>query len=141
MSVVVPAIEGWFTSDGAPALLGGRCCTCATFLFPVQAGWCPNPSCDGRDIEQVALSSQGVLWSYATNHHPPPPPAVVAAPYTVVAVTLEREALTVLGLLSDEDDPAALRVGMPMTLVIEPLTTDEDGTVRTVWKWRAGGAS
>ncbi|MGW0163258.1 benzoylsuccinyl-CoA thiolase, partial [Mycobacterium sp. NPDC003323] len=31
-----PAIEGWFTTDesGATRLIGGKCPTCATYVFP-----------------------------------------------------------------------------------------------------------
>ncbi len=132
----LPAIEGWFTAGDQPALLGGRCTTCGTFTFPRREGLCPNPRCSGLDVEQVELSRRGTVWSYATNHYDPPPPSVVSAPYTVVAVTLATEAITILGLLDDEADPADLRVGSAVELVVADLHVDDDGVTRTVWKWR-----
>jgi hypothetical protein len=29
-----------------------------------------------------------------------------------------------------------LTVGAPVVLVVEPLHTDDDGTVRTIWRWK-----
>jgi hypothetical protein len=29
-----------------------------------------------------------------------------------------------------------LAVGAPVELVVEPLHTDADGTVRTIWRWK-----
>lgn len=130
----VPAVEGWFTDD---ALVGGRCEGCGTWTFPRAAGWCPNPGCTSTDeAASHELSRRATVWSYATNHFEPPPPAVVTAPYTVVAATLAEEGLTILGLLADGASPDDLRVGSEVEVLVESLATDEDGTPRTVWKWR-----
>ena len=38
----VAAVEGWFTLDGEPRLLGHRCAKCGTYFFPKNAG-VPEP--------------------------------------------------------------------------------------------------
>lgn len=140
-----PALEGWFVDGDDPALLGGRCTTCGTFTFPRREGFCPNPTCDGRELDEVPLSRRGTVWSYATNHYPPPAPAVVTAPYTVVAVTLATEQMTVLGLLHGAAPLDEVKVGSEVELCLETLAIDaEDRSQdRSVWAWRpvAGGAA
>ncbi len=139
----LPAVEGWFEADPTPALLAGRCTGCGTYTFPRREGLCPNPACGATDDEQVRLEGPATIWSYATNHYDPPAPAVVPAPYTVVAATLPGAELTVLGLLAPDADPADLRVGGEVELVVRDLYVDDDGAVRTVWAWSptGGGAA
>jgi uncharacterized OB-fold protein len=60
--------------DADPRLLGSRCTTCGTYFFPKEMFLCRNPSCTGRDFEEVALSRRGRLWSWTTNPYPPPAP-------------------------------------------------------------------
>ncbi len=135
----VPAIEGWFTlDDDAPALLGTRCSATGTVFFPPQEGWSPVPGVTESTLEPVQLSRTGTVWSWSTNHYAPPEPYVAPdpfVPYTVVAVELAAEQMVVLGQLADGVDPATLRVGMEVELVIGPLFTDGDDEV-VVWKWR-----
>src|SRR3546814_1878606 len=72
----VPAIEGWFTTDAEPCLLGTRCTTCGTVFFPAATGFCRNPRCRGRDLEPTALSRTGTVWSYTDAQYQPPPPYI-----------------------------------------------------------------
>src|SRR3546814_19428613 len=72
----VPAIEGWFTTDAEPCLLGTRCTTCGTVFFPAATGFCRNPRCRGRDLEPPALSRTGTVWSYTDAQYQPPPPYI-----------------------------------------------------------------
>lgn len=141
-SSVRPAIAGWFAVDDDGAyLIGGRCEGCGTYCFPPGARFCPNPDCDGETLRDVPLSRTGTVWSYTDNRYPPPEPYVSPdpfVPYTLVAVTLEREAMTVLGQLASGFGIEALRIGMPMRLVVEPLFEDGEG-VKTVWRWRPDG--
>ena len=71
-----PAIDGWFTTGDAPALLGSRCTTCATTYFPPTSGFCRNPACDGDGFEAVELSRRGTVWSYTDAQYQPPAPYV-----------------------------------------------------------------
>lgn len=131
-----PAVQGWFLDGDDPRLLGGRCTTCGTVTFPRREGLCPNPACDGVEVDEFALSTTGTIWSYATNHYDPPAPAVVQAPYTVVAATLEADGLTVLGLLAPGASAEDLRVGAPVEMVVTDLHVDDEGVTRTVWAWK-----
>ena len=82
-----PAIEGWFTTEADPALLGSRCTTCGTVFFPPTAGPCRNPACDGLDLEQAELSRRGTVWSYTDAQYQPP------APYVARTDPYERQRL------------------------------------------------
>src|SRR5688500_13827174 len=55
-TTAVPAVEGWFTTDAEPHLLGTRCTTCATVFFPRATGFCRNPECRGREFDEIELA-------------------------------------------------------------------------------------
>jgi hypothetical protein len=132
-----PAIEGWFTTEPEPALLGSRCTTCGTYVFPKASIACPNPECDGSEFDQVPLSRRGRLWSWTVNHYAPPAPYVSPdpfVPYAVAAVELPEEKLVVLGQLAGDAD--GLAVGTEMEIVIDTLFEDDEA-VHQVWKWKA----
>ncbi|HMI88433.1 MAG TPA: OB-fold domain-containing protein [Polyangiaceae bacterium] len=138
-----PAIEGWFTYDGAAALIGTRCRTCNTFFFPKEAHFCRNPACQGTSFAEVQLSRSGTLWSYTNNCYAPPPPYVAKdpfRPYALAAVELDQEKMVVLGQVARGFSTVDLAVGMPMELVVEPLYEDEQ-TEYLVWKWKPAGRS
>ena len=135
----LPAMDGWFTMDAAaPHLLGSRCTQCKSYFFPKETLFCRNPSCAGREFEDVPLSRTGTLWSYTTNHYQPPAPYVSPdpfVPYTVAAVELAAERMVVLGQLAHGVDPKTLKVGMTVELVLETLYAD-DKAEYVVWKWK-----
>ncbi len=143
----VPAVEGWFTSDGpggAPALLGSRCTTCSTLTFPKATLFCPNPACSGSDFDEVPLSNRGTVWSYTDARYKPPPPYVPTAdpfePFAIVAVELAAEKIVVLGQVVPGVGVEQLRIGMEVELVVDTLFTETvaDGSSadQLVWKWR-----
>ncbi len=134
------AIEGWFAVDAdGVVLLGTRCAACGTVCFPPRRGSCPDPRCDGTDMEVTRLPRRGRVWSYTNAVYPPPAPYVAAQPYvpvTLAAVELDGAGIVVLGqvagLTVDE-----LEVGMELELTAGPLA---DGPL--VWMWRrARGAA
>jgi uncharacterized OB-fold protein len=132
-----PAVEGWFTTDPEPALIGSRCTTCGTYVFPPATLACPNPECDGREFDAVPLSTRGRLWSWTTNHYAPPAPYVSPdpfVPYTVAAVELPDEKLVVLGQVAGSAE--GLAVGTEMEVVVDTLFEDDEA-VHQVWKWKA----
>lgn len=134
----VPALEGWFTTGDEPALIGARGVESGSYFFPKAVAVSANPNAPFEEREEVQLSRRGKVWSYTTNHYEPPPPYVAPdpfVPYTVVAVELEQEQIVVLGLLADGSDPASLKVGQDVELVLGPLFTDDEGE-HMVWKWR-----
>jgi hypothetical protein len=135
-----PAIEGWFTTGDAPALLGTRCRACGTVFFPREEAFCRNPACDGEAFDEVPLSRRGRVWSYTDARYQPPPPYVPRTdpyePFALAAVELADEGLVVLGQVADGYGVDDLAVGAEVELVVEPLYTDDAGTVRTTWRWR-----
>ncbi len=135
----IAEVDGWFGTDGEGAyLIGSRCTACGSYFFPKQTFACRNPRCGSTDLEEAPLSRRGTVWSATTNHFPPPPPYPAREPfepYTVVAVELPVEKMIVLGHLARDADPAALRVGDDVEVVVEPFYETDDAT-HLVWKWR-----
>ncbi|HUF85019.1 MAG TPA: OB-fold domain-containing protein [Acidimicrobiia bacterium] len=133
-----PAIEGWFTSGDEPALVGSRGKETGSYFFPKGVAFSRNPAAPAEELEEVELGRRGRVWSFTTNHYSPPEPYVAPdpfVPYTIVAVELPEEQMVVLGQLADDADPAALKVGAEVELVLGTLYEDDDHEYE-VWKWR-----
>ncbi len=134
----VPAIEGWFTLEEPPQLLGLRDSESGTYFFPKDVAVSRAPGYDHVDLEEVTLSRTGKLWSYTTNHYQPPEPYMSSdpfEPYTVAAVELTEERMVVMGQLAAGIDPETLEVGMDMELVLGTLYEDDENEY-VVWKWQ-----
>ena len=138
-TTAVPAVEGWFTTDAEPRLLGTRCGDCGTVLFPPATGFCRNPDCRGRELDEVELSRTGTVWSYTDAQYRPPPPYLPATepyePFALAAVELAAEQLVVLGQVAAGYGVADLSVGSPVELVVEPLY-EIDGVPHLIYRWR-----
>jgi uncharacterized OB-fold protein len=144
-STAMPAVEGWFTTGEAPALLGSKCTSCGTVCFPKRSDFCPNPACAGEQFAEVELSRRGRIWSYTDAQYQPPAPYVAPPgeyrPFALAAVELP-EGLVVLGQVADGFGVDELKVGDEVELVVETLYTDDSGE-RTIWRWKpvtAGGS-
>ena len=74
-----PAVEGWFTDDEEPRLLGTRCDACGSYFFPRETSFCRNPECASTELSLVPLSRRGRLWSFTDNRYAPPPPYVACS--------------------------------------------------------------
>jgi hypothetical protein len=109
----VPAVDGWFTIDDEPRLLGTRCTSCGTVFFPRASGFCRNPDCRGREFDEVRLSRTGTVWSYTDAQYQPPPPYIPADGYGV-------------------DD---LSVGATVELVVETLY-ELEGVPHLMYRWK-----
>lgn len=133
-----PAIDGWFTTGDAPALLGSRCTTCTTTYFPPTGGFCRNPTCSGEEFETVELSRRGSVWSYTDAQYQPPAPYISRTdpyePFALAAVEL-AEGITVLGQVADGYGVGDLKVGAEVELVIETLNSTDDGDL-LIWRWK-----
>ncbi|MCW2857512.1 MAG: hypothetical protein JWR52_3127 [Marmoricola sp.] len=138
MTATTPAIEGWFTTGEAPALIGSRCTTCSTVFFPRTEGFCRNPACHGEEFSDTELSRRGRVWSYTDAQYQPPAPYIPAGdpyvPFALAAVELP-EGIVVLGQVADGFTVNDIKVGDEMELVVETLFVDETGE-RTIWRWR-----
>ena len=139
----MPAIEGWFTIDDEPRLLGNRCTTCGTVFFPKASFFCRNPACEGDRFEEAELSRRGRIWSFTDAQYQPPPPYIPASdpfqPFALAAVELP-EGMVVLGQVAAGHTAADLTVGAEVELVVETLYTDETGD-RLIWRWRPVAAT
>lgn len=132
--------EGWFTPDDPePALLGIRCTTCGTYVFPKADHGCPNPACLGTEFDEVRLSRVGKLWSYTDAQYQPPAPFVLPGdehePFCIAAVELVEEGLVIMGTVVAGVTVDDLRVGQPMELVVDVLYSDDE-TDHLIWKWK-----
>ncbi len=143
-TTAVPAVDGWFTTDAEPRLLGTRCTACGTVFFPKASGFCRNPSCRGREFDEVELSRTGKVWSYTDAQYQPPPPYIPAAdpyePFALAAVELDAEQVVILGQVAKGYGVDDLKVGAEVELVVEPLY-EIDGVSHLIYRWKpiAGG--
>jgi hypothetical protein len=139
-----PAIEGWFTIDDDPVLLGNRCTACGTVFFPKASFFCRNPDCDGTEFETAELSRRGRIWSFTDAQYQPPPPYIPRGeeyePFALAAVELEAEQMVVLGQVASGFGVGDLSVGQQVELVVEDLYSDADHDY-VVYKWRPVGAA
>jgi uncharacterized OB-fold protein len=144
MTATTPALgaEGWFTTDGGPALLGSRCIACGTVAFPKATTFCPNPACAGTEFAEHRLASTGTVWSYTDARYQPPPPYVPTSdpyePFAIAAVELDPDGaaagIVVLGQMTAGTAVTDLHVGTRVELVVEPLFDDQ-----MIWKWKVVG--
>jgi uncharacterized OB-fold protein len=111
--------DSLFTTDGT-ALLGSRCADCAAHTFPRQAG-CPR--CTGTAMRDVPLSRTGTLWSFTIQGFRPKTP-YSGDPDTFGVGYVELPNQLIVEAPLTEEDPARLRIGMPMELTLVPLHDD-----------------
>lgn len=138
-TTAVPAVDGWFTTDEEPRLLGTRCTSCSTVFFPRASGFCRNPGCRGREFADVELSRRGTVWSYTDAQYQPPPPYIPAGdtyePFALAAVELAAEQIVILGQVASGYGVDDLRVGAEVELVVEPLY-EIDGVEHLIYRWK-----
>ena len=134
-----PAIEGWFTTDDEPALLGNKCTSCGTVFFPKASFFCRNPACSGEEFEETRLSRRGRVWSYTDAQYQPPPPYIPRGaehtPFAIAAVELADEQMVVLGQVASGHGAGDLAVGQQVELVVDTLYSDDEHDY-LVWKWQ-----
>jgi uncharacterized OB-fold protein len=120
----VPVAEGLFEvlPDG-PRLIGSRCASCDTIYFPVALS-CRNPGCAEKRIESALLPGRGSLLSYTIQRYQPPPLFRMDnwQPYAIGLIDLGA-GVEVMGMLTGLEFDA-IRIGMPLRMVIEALYTD-----------------
>ena len=134
----VPVLEGWFTLEEKPHLIGTKCAKCGTYYFPRQSLFCKNPACDSEQFEEVKLSRTGKVWSFTNACYQPPEPYIAVepfVPFTIAAVELAQEKMIVLGQVVEGVNVSDLKAGMDMELVLAPLSED-DSAVKLTWKWQ-----
>ncbi|HZP30530.1 MAG TPA: Zn-ribbon domain-containing OB-fold protein [Acidimicrobiia bacterium] len=122
-----PGVFTW--PADAPQLIGGRCDACGAVVFPVAPS-CAR--CGEPGMAEHRLPRRGTLWTWTTQDFLPKEPYASGetfetfTPYGVGLVQLGDD-VRVEGRLT-EADPAKLRIGMAVELVVVPFRVDDDGT-------------
>jgi uncharacterized OB-fold protein len=115
-----PIAAGLFTWPAEePQLIGSHCRDCGVVTFPAQASC---PACTSVAVEERLLGRTGTLYTWTVQGFRPKPPYAGPEefePYGVGYVELPGE-VRVEGRLTTAD-PARLRIGMPMELVLVPF--------------------
>lgn len=118
-------------ADGAPRLIGTKCSECGTSLFPPVA---VCPECMSENVERLALSATGSLYSWSVVHAAP---KGWRLPYIAGYVDLP-EGVRVFAHI--EADPLALAFDMEVALCSAELGTDEEGRAVTGFAFRPAQA-
>ncbi len=119
--LVEPAL---FDAD-ATALVGSVCDDCGTTAFPAQDG-CSR--CSGSAVRTTSLPTQGTLWAYTVQCFEPKRPYRTDGAFTPFGLGYVDLGAVIVESRLTVADVDALRPGLPVRLVLEPLFTDEDGT-------------
>lgn len=100
----------------------------------LMIGWCrpckeafyyPRPFCPKCWSEEVDLreaSGRGTLYTYSVVHFHDLPPFKDRVPYVVAMVDLDEGVRLSTNIV--ECEPADLRIGMPVSVVFQPVTDD-----------------
>lgn len=127
--------EGLFVIPPSPSekpyLIGSKCRSCGEVIFPPRRS-CRR--CSSRDLEEIALSRRAKLYSFTTIMVKLPG-AKLEPPYFVGLVELP-EGERIRTLLTDSD-PASLRIGDEMEVVIDVVYEDESGREVLGWKFKS----
>jgi len=120
----VPIHAGLFTLPGDPRgarLLAGHCASCDKYHFPAGT---TCPYCSGTECSVEAIGARGTLWLHTVvNARPPGYLGPLPDGFGVVELP---EGLRVVTRLA-ESRLAELRPGLPVTLEIAPLFTNDAG--------------
>ena len=121
-----PNLFTWPASN--PVLLGGKCPHCGEVSFPAQLS-CRN--CGQNDSKLVELGDRGSLWTWTIQSFLPKSPYVsdetaeTFKPYGVGYIEMPAGIRIESRLLIA--DPIKLRIGMPMKLVLEKFSSNDQG--------------
>ena len=123
--MTVTVDDSLFASLDPVALQGSSCISCGATVFPAL-GSCPV--CTGVDVKQVALPTEGTVWSWTTQNFEPKPPFRTDdfAPFSIGYVDLGP--VIVEGWLLGRTE---WTIGEPVRLVLTKAWTDGDTTVHT----------
>lgn len=125
----------WKTdTDGTLTLVGSKCCDCGELFFPKKdSGICTH--CQHTKLEEIGLSKTGIISTYTVVHQQPAGGFYNGpVPYAYGFVDLP-ENIRVMTLFGG-DDFAELTVGGTVTLIVQPLYTNEDGTDVLTYKFK-----
>jgi uncharacterized OB-fold protein len=113
-----------------PRLTGVKCRSCGELFFPKRAKCI---KCFAEEMEEVALSQRGKVYSYTIVHHATPG-YTGPLPYAVGAVELPGGIVVLSPLTQCHLDQ--LKIGMDVELVLEKLYEDENGKEVISYKFK-----
>ena len=135
----MPAIDGWFTLDDEPRLIGTRCTRSGTYFFPPESTMSRAPGNADSELVPVELSRTGTVWSFTNAGYQPPEPYIPTSdpyvPFAIAAVELAEEQIVILGQVADGYGIDDLSVGAEVELVLEPLY-EQDGVDHLIYRWK-----
>lgn len=109
-----PDTQAWFDRIDQSTLTVPHCVDCDhLFLYPRMC----CPACGSRAVELVPATGKGIVDSYVVNHRGPPGFAD-ETPYVLAVIRLEEGPRMMAHVVVD--DPAAVRVDLPVTVTFEP---------------------
>ena len=95
-----------------------HCKTCdSAYFYPRDI--CPE--CFSRDTDWVQSSGKGTVHTFAIVHRGPTPPFRERTPYVPAIVELAEGVRIPTNLVGVEPDPEAIKIGMAVEVVFEPL--------------------
>lgn len=119
MSNRIPIREGIFRENAeGDALLANKCSSCGQIYFP-KANFCFE--CFNKNMEEVALSRRGKLYSYTLSHLPA---SRFQPPFYIGLIDMPEGVRIFAPLKTVEEKP--FRIGMEMDLAIEQLWQEND---------------
>ncbi len=134
-----PDVFTWPSED--PRLIGSRCGSCGTVVFPAQHG-CPR--CGTTGMQRTELSTRGTLWTWTTQDFLPKSPYAGPeteadfAGYLLGYVELPEGVRVITRLLElDRDD---VEIGMELELTTFTFNVDPDGTEVVAYGFRPIGS-
>ncbi|WP_243751215.1 OB-fold domain-containing protein [Paraburkholderia sp. BL10I2N1] len=116
------------SSDGPPRLIGSRCRNCGEVYFAAGEGC---TSCRSTSMDSFDIGREGILWSWTIQSFLPKAPynsgetEADFKPYGVGYVEMPS-GVKIESRLSVADS-AKLKIGMSMTLAVEPYGKTPDG--------------
>lgn len=123
-----PIAAGLFTDE--PRLIGGRHRATGRIVFPLP------PHSD--EYEPLELPRRGRLWSFTIQRFAPKsPPYRGPEPFEPFAVGyVELDNVVIVESRLVEVSFEALRIGLPLEMILVPFRTDEDGNTITTFAFR-----
>ncbi len=133
----VPIREGLLTMPLSPLkqvhLAGSKCHFCGEVSLGKRST-CPN--CGHNDIEELALSQRGKLWTYTVIRHRPPGDYKGPEPFVPFGLGLVELPEGIQVLAPIDGDIEKLSIGMQLELEAYNLYDNEEGNKVIAFKFK-----
>ena len=116
---ITPEMRPFFEAAKRRELVVQRCVDCGAHRFPARE---ICSICLSRQVQWVAVSGAGEVFSYNVMHQVYHPGFADAVPYAVVVVKLADGVKLTSNLVGVP--PQAIRIGMPVRVVFEDISDE-----------------